>query len=114
MLIGWLPAAVSMLFLPIIRLVKVVRQPNELRVFYNLLYITLGLAGFLTVLIIIQPKLRFSRIGYIGSASVVLVLLFLPLAVVIFEEFILWRSKMRALNDQSQLKVVAENPAPSV
>ncbi|KAL6277518.1 hypothetical protein ACE6H2_021119 [Prunus campanulata] len=65
-------------------------------------------------LIIIEHKLRFSRIGYIGSASVVLVLLFLPLAVVIFEEFKLWKSKMRALNDQSQLKVVAENPAPPV
>ncbi|XP_021817154.1 protein NUCLEAR FUSION DEFECTIVE 4-like [Prunus avium] len=114
LLIGWLPAAVSMVFLPIIRLLKVVRQPNELRVFYNLLYVTLGLAGFLMFLIIIQHNLRFSRIGYIGSASVVLVLLFLPLAVVIFEEFKIWKSKMRALNDQSQLEVVAENPAPPV
>lgn len=112
LLIAWLPAAVSILFLPIVRLIKYVRQPNELRVFYNLLYITLGLAGFLMALIIMQHKLKFSRICYIGGALVVLMLLILPLAVVIIEEFKLWKTKIKAVNEPVQLKVVAENPAP--
>ncbi|KAM5559712.1 protein NUCLEAR FUSION DEFECTIVE 4-like [Rosa sericea] len=113
LLIAWLPAAVSVVFLPIIRLIKIVRQPNELRIFYNLLYITLGLAGFLMALIIMQHKLHFSRFCYIGGASVVLILLFLPIAVVIIEEFKLWKTKIKAVNEPIQLKVVAENPAPA-
>ncbi|KAM2395380.1 hypothetical protein ACFX1X_032754 [Malus domestica] len=113
LLIGWLPAAVSLVFLPIIRLIKFVRQRNELKVFYNILYITLGLAGFLMAIIIIEHKLKFSRIEYIGSASVVIVLLFLPIGVVIFEELKIPKSKIRVLDDQSELKVVAENPMPA-
>ncbi|KAM2181815.1 hypothetical protein ACFX1Q_032383 [Malus domestica] len=113
LLIGWLPAAVSLVFLPIIRLIKFVRQRNELKVFYNILYITLGLAGFLMAIIIIEHKLKFSRIEYIGSASVVIVLLFLPIGVVIFEELKIRKSKIRVLDDQSELKVVAENPMPA-
>ncbi|KAL6141916.1 hypothetical protein ACLB2K_060202 [Fragaria x ananassa] len=113
LLIAWLPAAVSIVFLPIVRLIETVRQPNELRIFYNLLYVTLGLAGFLMALIIMQHKLKFSRMCYIGSASVVLMLLFLPIVVVIIEEFKLWKTKIKAVNEPIQLKVVAENPAPA-
>ncbi|XP_050380535.1 protein NUCLEAR FUSION DEFECTIVE 4-like [Argentina anserina] len=113
LLIAWLPAAVSIVFLPIVRLIKVVRQPDQLRVFYNLLYITLGLAGFLMALIITQHKMKFSRISFIGSASVVIMLLLLPIVVVVIEEFKLWKTKIKAVNEPIQLKVVAENPAPA-
>ncbi|KAL6138520.1 hypothetical protein ACLB2K_063802 [Fragaria x ananassa] len=113
LLIAWLPAAVSIVFLPIVRLIETVRQPNELRIFYNLLYVTLGLAGFLMALIIMQHKLKFSIMCYIGSASVVLMLLFLPIVVVIIEEFKLWKTKIKAVNEPIQLKVAAENPAPA-
>ncbi|PRQ56355.1 putative major facilitator superfamily [Rosa chinensis] len=113
LLIAWLPVAVSIVFLPIIRLIKIIRQPNELRIFYNLLYITLGLAGFLMALIIMMHKLSFSRICYIGSASVVLILLFLPIVVVIIEEIKLWRTKIKVVDEPIQLKVVAENSAPA-
>ncbi|XP_059462869.1 uncharacterized protein LOC132191788 [Corylus avellana] len=110
LLIAWVPAAVSFVFLRTVRIMKTVRQSNELNVFYKFLYISLGLAGFLMVLIIIQNRLRFSRIAYIGSACVVLVFLFLPVAIIIREELKLLKRKEEdvvKLNDD--VKVVTEN-----
>ncbi|XP_047152073.1 protein NUCLEAR FUSION DEFECTIVE 4-like [Vigna umbellata] len=54
LLIAWLPAAVNFLFLPTIRIFNNVyyHRPNENKVFYHLLWISLALAGFLMVLII--------------------------------------------------------------
>lgn len=113
LLIGWLPAAVSFVFLRTVRIMKVVRQTNELKVFYNLLYLSLGLAGFLMMVIILQNRLSFNRTAYSGSASIVIVLLFAPILVVIKEELSLWKKKRQALFDASQMNVVAiEIPQP--
>lgn len=109
LLIAWLPAAVSCVFLRIIRVIKIVRQKNELKIFYNLLYFSLGLAGFLMVLIIVQNRLRFTRIEYAASGTVVLILLFLPLTVVFKEEFSLWKTRIQALAAE-----IDANPDPAV
>ncbi|KAK1563069.1 hypothetical protein Q3G72_021796 [Acer saccharum] len=111
LLIAWLPAAISFAFLRTIRIIKIVRQANELKVFYKMLYISLGLAGFLMLVIILQNRLTFNRSEYIGSAMLVIILLFLPLAIVIPEEFTIWKAKKHALNDLSQFKVVSEEPS---
>ncbi|XP_059428621.1 uncharacterized protein LOC132162404 [Corylus avellana] len=108
LLIAWVPAAVSFVFLRMVRIMKTVRQSNELNVFYKFLYISLGLAGFLMVLIIIQNRLQFSRIAYIGGACVVLVFVFLPVAIVIREELKLLKSKEDALK-LNDVKVGTEN-----
>lgn len=114
LLIAWIPAIVPLLFLRTIRIMKVVQQEKELKVFYKFLYAALGLAGFIMLIIIIQNKLKFTRSEYISSTTFVLALLFLPLAIVIKEEFTLWQSKKQNLNDHSQLNVVAENPSAVV
>ncbi|CAI9759768.1 unnamed protein product [Fraxinus pennsylvanica] len=115
LLIGWLPAAISFAFLRTIRILKVVRIPHELKVFYRFLYLSLGLAGFLMVIIILQKRLDFTRIEYGICATIVLILLFLPVAVVIKEEIYIWKKKKQELDNLSvsQLKLVTEKPPNS-
>ncbi|KAK7245078.1 hypothetical protein RIF29_39911 [Crotalaria pallida] len=115
LLIAWLPAAVSFVFLPTIRILSsnTSQQSKEIKVFYNLLYISLGLAGFLMVLIIIQNKFTFSRLVYIIDGIVVVFLLLLPLGVVFREEFNLWKAKFQGLSNPS-LKVVTEVPPQGI
>ncbi|KAL5540803.1 hypothetical protein UlMin_042416 [Ulmus minor] len=110
LLIAWLPASVSLLFLRTIRIMEGVRQPNELRVFFKFLYISLGVAGTLMAVIIMQNKLRFNRIEYGLSAFLVLTLLFLSLLVVVKEELKSWKLKKQAMKDHTQLGVITENP----
>ncbi|KAK9195426.1 hypothetical protein WN943_003547 [Citrus x changshan-huyou] len=113
LLIAWLPAAISFVFLRTFRIIKIVRQANELKIFYKMLYISLGLAGFLMVVIILQNKYAFKRFEYVGSASLVLILLFLPIAIVIKEEISVRKSKKPSLEDANshpELKIVTELP----
>ncbi|XP_012846342.1 PREDICTED: protein NUCLEAR FUSION DEFECTIVE 4-like isoform X2 [Erythranthe guttata] len=106
-LIAWLPAAVNSVFLRTVRLMKASsnQQKNEIRIFYNLLYASLFLAGFLMILIILQNGVVFSRAEYAGSTAVVLLLLFSPLAIVFREEY----------NTLTNNKVITtiENPTPA-
>ncbi|KAM4090097.1 hypothetical protein ACJW30_09G033300 [Castanea mollissima] len=114
LLIALLPPIICLVFLPTIRVMKIVLQLSEVKVFYNFLYMSLGLAGSLLVIIILQNKFSFTRIEYAGSASIVLILLFLPLVIVIKEELKLWKIKDQSLNNPSQLEMVIEDaPATS-
>ncbi|KAF6140288.1 hypothetical protein GIB67_000336 [Kingdonia uniflora] len=113
LLIAVLPAVVSMLAVHTIRIMKVVRQANEVKVFYRFLYISLGLAGFLMIIIIIQKLVGFSQLEYGGSTAIVLIMLCSPLAVVIYEEIGLRNSNKQAVisseNTQSSLKITVES-----
>ncbi|XP_010243234.1 PREDICTED: uncharacterized protein LOC104587357 [Nelumbo nucifera] len=113
--IGWLPAAISFAFVRTVRIMKVIRQPNELKVFYKFLYISLGLAGFLMVIIIVQKRFDFNQYEFGGSAAAVLFLLFLPVAVIAKEEIELWKSKRQPLRGNSpRLEVTVEKPPAPV
>jgi hypothetical protein len=95
LLIAWLPTAISLAFLPTMRIMQqAVRDPKEIvKLFYNFLYISLSLAGFLMIIIIVEKRVAFTKSEYGGSAAVVLFLLFLPLAVVFKDEYKVWKSK---------------------
>ncbi|KAL1553193.1 hypothetical protein AAHA92_13899 [Salvia divinorum] len=111
LLIGWLPAAISFVFLRTIRIIKVVRIPHELKVFYKFLYVSLGLAGFLMILIILQKQLNFTRAEFIISAATVVCLIFLPLAIVFKEELYLIKKKNQDLSNlPPQVQIVEQKP----
>ncbi|CAI9097947.1 OLC1v1034473C1 [Oldenlandia corymbosa var. corymbosa] len=115
LLIGWLPVAVSFAFIVTIRVMPVVRQARELKIFYNLLYVSLSLAGFLMIIIIAQNWLSFTRLEYGASAAIVIALLFAHLIVVSVEEFKIWKKKRRIeFGPTSHVPVVtSENSTPS-
>uniref|UniRef100_A0A1D1YLI0 Putative transporter MCH1 n=1 Tax=Anthurium amnicola TaxID=1678845 RepID=A0A1D1YLI0_9ARAE len=94
LLIAWLPAAVSLIFLHTIRIIPPVpgAGPRELKVFYRFLYISLALAAYLMVAIILEKRFpSLAHTAYAASAALVLLFLFLPLAVVLREDLASWR-----------------------
>ncbi|KGN64786.1 protein NUCLEAR FUSION DEFECTIVE 4 [Cucumis sativus] len=105
LLIGWLPAAISVVFVFTIRRLRSERQPNEKRVFYHFLYISIGLAVFIMIMNIVQKKVQFNHTAYASSATVICVFLFLPLLVVIREELRIWNTK-------KSTSVPIESPQP--
>ncbi|PQQ12136.1 protein NUCLEAR FUSION DEFECTIVE 4 [Prunus yedoensis var. nudiflora] len=103
LLIAWLPAALSVVFVYTIRPMKLVRQPNELRVFYHFLYVSIALALFLMAMIIVQKQVTFSQAAYAGSVTVVCVFLFVPLGIAIREELLLWNLKKQPVDPPTEL-----------
>lgn len=94
LLIAWLPAAISVLFVYTIRTMEgVPRQRDEQRVFYKFLYLSIALALFLMVMTILQKQFAFPKAAYAASATVVCALLFVPLLIIIGEELALWRKQ---------------------
>ncbi|KAH6814659.1 Major facilitator superfamily protein [Perilla frutescens var. frutescens] len=96
LLIAWLPAALSVVFVYTIREMKVVRQSNQLEIFYQFLYVTILLALFIMVMTVLEKVIGFSPAAYAGSATVVCALLFVPLFIAIREESRLWRKNKEA------------------
>ncbi|KAL8193667.1 hypothetical protein R6Q57_026802 [Mikania cordata] len=90
LLIAWLPAAISVVFVYTIRTMNLERQPNELRIFYHFLYVSIFLALFIMGMTIAQNLVTFSQTAYAASASVVIFLLFVPLFISIKEELNIW------------------------
>ncbi|XWS66228.1 hypothetical protein CRYUN_Cryun05aG0181500 [Craigia yunnanensis] len=93
LLIGWLPAAISLIFVYNIRVMKISTHPNELKVFYEYLSISIVLAVLLMGLTIAQKKVTFSHIAYVLSAVAVCFMLFLPFLIAIREEFYTWKNR---------------------
>ncbi|KAK4408470.1 hypothetical protein Sango_0428000 [Sesamum angolense] len=109
LLIAWLPAALSVVFVYTIREMKVVRQTNELKIFYHFLYVSIVLALFIMVMTVVQKLVAFSQAAYAGSATVVCALLFVPLFIAIREESTLWsRNKQPHINPP---QVTIDKPA---
>uniref|UniRef100_A0A0E0MMF1 Uncharacterized protein n=1 Tax=Oryza punctata TaxID=4537 RepID=A0A0E0MMF1_ORYPU len=90
LLIAWLPAAVYIFFVHTIRVLPYRRRGDgeelDSKPFFCFLYISIALAAYLLVMIVVQKQVHFSHPAYVVGAAALLLILFLPLAVVIKEE----------------------------
>ncbi|KAL6650413.1 hypothetical protein ACP70R_009338 [Stipagrostis hirtigluma subsp. patula] len=116
LLVGWLPAAISVAFMGTVRVVvpEPPRTPatarREFRAFCGFLYVSLALAAYLMVAIVLQRQLRFTRAEYGLSTGVVLAMLLLPpLAIVHREE-----AADAPIDESSEEETRTEAPSSSV
>ncbi|KAF3635459.1 putative E3 ubiquitin-protein ligase ARI9-like [Capsicum annuum] len=112
LLIAWLPAALSVIFVYTIREMKVVRQPNQQTVFYYCLLIAIVLAFFVMVMTLLQNAISFSHAAYVVSATVSCALLFCPILVFIREELTIWRQMKSSVDGAAN--TITENPPVTV
>ncbi|XP_074353700.1 protein NUCLEAR FUSION DEFECTIVE 4-like [Apium graveolens] len=92
--IAWFPAALSIVFAYTIRTINDGRQPNEVRVLYQFLYVSVVVALFIMGMTIAQELVtNFPPIAYDASATLICFLLFFPLVIVFREELYLWNKK---------------------
>ncbi|KAL7127215.1 hypothetical protein ABFS83_14G240600 [Erythranthe nasuta] len=117
LLIAWLPAALSVVFVYTIRAMKVVRQGNELKIFYQFLYVSILLALFIMAMTVLEKVTAFSPAAYAASATVVSALLFFPLFIAVREESSIWSIKKQQLTNPPQIITIDDNnnnnPAPA-
>jgi hypothetical protein len=115
LLIAWLPVAVSLLFGHAVRIMPYPRCSRSSstattnRAFYRFLYISIALAGFLLVMIVVQQRISFSHAAYAVSGAAVLLLLFLPLTVVVNQEYRILKELEESLQEPPTLTI--EEPA---
>ncbi|KAG4979884.1 hypothetical protein JHK82_033125 [Glycine max] len=111
LLIAWLPAAISIAFASVIRIMKIgTRQPNEQKTMNNFLFAPIVLALFIMAMIIAQRQIPFSKAAYAGSATVVCVLLIiLPLFIAVRKEFSPWNIMEKVLAHAAN-EVIIEKP----
>ncbi|GLJ25050.1 hypothetical protein SUGI_0479390 [Cryptomeria japonica] len=109
LLLGILPSALSLLVMLIVRPTKAVTEKNELKRFYNFLYIALFLAGFLMVMIVVENRVKsFPQSGYQIVAALAILFLLSNLAIVVKAEM----DKMKLPNwvsENSEKTNVQEN-----
>ncbi|KAB2063460.1 hypothetical protein ES319_A10G217300v1 [Gossypium barbadense] len=93
LLIGWFPAAISLVFVYNIRAMKISAHPNETKVLHEYLGIATVLALLIMALTIAQKKVPFSHAAYLFSGVAVCFIMFSPFFIAVREEFYTWRNR---------------------
>ncbi|CAN6209557.1 unnamed protein product [Urochloa humidicola] len=120
LLIAWLPAAVSVVFVHTIRYLPYPArrrrgsggggesQETSSDPFFCFLYLSIALACFLLVMIVVQRQVSFSRSAYGLAATPLLILLLMPLGVVVKQEYKIFRER------QLDAALLAASPPPTI
>jgi Nodulin-like len=117
LLIAWLPAAISIVFVHTIRIMPYTSsEARKTKPFFCFLYISIGLAVFLLVMTIVQKVVQFSHSAYAISAFILTLILFLPIAVVIKEEVKILIERNNSLQIPPTITIekpaIVPNPSP--
>ncbi|XP_020176626.3 protein NUCLEAR FUSION DEFECTIVE 4-like [Aegilops tauschii subsp. strangulata] len=93
LLMAWLPAAISLLFIPTIRIMPrgtvaaAATSGRERRAFFYFLYASIVLAVYLLVMNVVELEvLKFPRPAYYVTATVLLLLIFFPIVIIVQQE----------------------------
>ncbi|KAJ1294156.1 hypothetical protein BS78_01G124400 [Paspalum vaginatum] len=93
LLMAWLPAAISLIFIPTIRFLPrsaaagAASRARERKAFFLFLYASIVLAVYLLVMTFVDEEVtNFPKAGYYVTAAVLLLLIFLPIVIVVKEE----------------------------
>ncbi|KAK3139788.1 hypothetical protein QOZ80_5AG0390240 [Eleusine coracana subsp. coracana] len=91
LLVAWLPAAFNIFTVYTIRVLPYTRRAGGgeayNKPFYHFLYLSIALAGYLLVMIVLQKQVHFTHAAYIVTSTVLLIILFSPVGVVVREEY---------------------------
>ncbi|KAG2536110.1 hypothetical protein PVAP13_9NG158300 [Panicum virgatum] len=89
---AWLPAAISLLFIPTIRIMPrpsaaAARPSGERKAFFLFLYASIVLAVYLLVMNVVELEVtHFPKPAYYVTATVLLLLIFFPIVIVVKQE----------------------------
>ncbi|RLN18908.1 protein NUCLEAR FUSION DEFECTIVE 4-like [Panicum miliaceum] len=92
LLMAWLPAAISLLFIPTIRIMPrqnaaAGRASGERKAFFLFLYASIVLAVYLLVMNVVELEvIHFPKPAYYVTATVLLLLIFFPIVIVVKQE----------------------------
>ncbi|CAD6215011.1 unnamed protein product [Miscanthus lutarioriparius] len=117
LLIAWLPAAISVLFVHTVRIMPYPRASRRRGpsaatsndAFFCFLYISIALAAYLLIMIVVQRQVNFSHAAFAISSAALLLILFLPLAVVVKQEYKIQKELEESLREPPTVTV--EKPA---
>ncbi|CAL5093611.1 unnamed protein product [Urochloa decumbens] len=93
LLVAWLPAAFNVFTVYTIRVLPYARrqvaggEKAYSTPFYHFLYLSVALAAYLLVMIVLQKQVRFSHAAYVVTSTALLVILFSNVGVVVREEY---------------------------
>ncbi|OEL30427.1 hypothetical protein BAE44_0008554 [Dichanthelium oligosanthes] len=91
LLVAWLPAAFNIFTVYTIRVLPYARRRDGEKAyntpFYHFLYLSIALASYLLVMIVVQKQVQFSHAAYVVTSTALLIILFSPVGVVVKEEY---------------------------
>ncbi|XP_037422456.1 protein NUCLEAR FUSION DEFECTIVE 4-like [Triticum dicoccoides] len=108
LLMAWLPAAISLVFIPTIRIMPrdtpaAASSTRERKAFFYFLYASIVLAVYLLVMNVVELEvLKFPRTAYYVTATVLLLLIFFPIVIVVQQELRTYLQPPLPTQSQSQ------------
>ncbi|CAL4899402.1 unnamed protein product [Urochloa decumbens] len=114
LLVAWLPAAFNIFTVYTIRVLPYARRQAAggekayNTPFYHFLYLSIALAAYLLVMIVLQKQVRFSHAAYVVTSTALLVILFSNVGVVVREEY----KAVSQLEQSLPPAIAVEEPKP--